>query len=555
MTFRPTRADDERGAVMIIATVGIVLAMISAALAVDLGRLAADKRADQKLADLGALDASRNVNAACQRAKDSMQRHGLARATLVCNEAIPPTNAAGDDVLLGTISAAGTFIPDLTGKVVQVKVRSSFSAAFPFVSGPDRTSGKAMAAIEDKAQVSVGSTLANFSAASLPVLNPVLTQFLGLTPPAALSLVSYQGLAQGSVSINEIAAADASLGTPSQLLNTSVSLKKVALATIQALNNRGAGDTAAVAAMTALATFASNIDSSINVKLSDMVGIQQPASDAALASQLNVFDLIVGSGETATAAKVITGTNFIDVPGLTLGIPGLTSSTLRLWVIQAPQISMLGRARCSPPLTGTCDTVAKTVQIKLDLSTHITLGTPAVAAVPPVCVALVCTPGVPAVPAVTTLDLGLPISVSAAKATASLTDISACSPASSTASVRVDTEASTVSGTAAITVPPLGSVPLTNISLAQGTTSPQLVFTGPPFPTASQPAASQGLDLTGLTTGVPVLAPVVKPLLDPVLTNINNTLFTPLFNGLGLSFAGADTTVLQIVCGVPALLG
>ncbi|MDQ4089729.1 MAG: hypothetical protein M3163_05445, partial [Actinomycetota bacterium] len=53
------RRPDERGAVLVLAVVGVVLAMIASALAVDLGFLAQEARTDQKVADLAALDAVR----------------------------------------------------------------------------------------------------------------------------------------------------------------------------------------------------------------------------------------------------------------------------------------------------------------------------------------------------------------------------------------------------------------------------------------------------------------------------------------------------------------
>ena len=44
---------------LILAAFGLMLAMIASALSIDLGRLAQDKRNDQKVADIAALDAVR----------------------------------------------------------------------------------------------------------------------------------------------------------------------------------------------------------------------------------------------------------------------------------------------------------------------------------------------------------------------------------------------------------------------------------------------------------------------------------------------------------------
>jgi Flp pilus assembly protein TadG len=56
---RRKTARDEHGAVVVIAAIGMVLAMIAAALAVDLGTLAQVARRNQKVADLAAIDAVR----------------------------------------------------------------------------------------------------------------------------------------------------------------------------------------------------------------------------------------------------------------------------------------------------------------------------------------------------------------------------------------------------------------------------------------------------------------------------------------------------------------
>ncbi len=59
MRSRLVRSREERGSILVLSTVGMVLAMISAGLAVDLGTLAHEARRAQKVADLAALDAAR----------------------------------------------------------------------------------------------------------------------------------------------------------------------------------------------------------------------------------------------------------------------------------------------------------------------------------------------------------------------------------------------------------------------------------------------------------------------------------------------------------------
>ena len=51
----------ERGAVLVLAVPAVVVCIAAAALGIDIGRVALDKRSDQRVADLAALDAARAV--------------------------------------------------------------------------------------------------------------------------------------------------------------------------------------------------------------------------------------------------------------------------------------------------------------------------------------------------------------------------------------------------------------------------------------------------------------------------------------------------------------
>ncbi|MDQ3977960.1 MAG: hypothetical protein M3314_00185 [Actinomycetota bacterium] len=523
------RRRDERGAVLFLAVAGVILSTIAAALAVDLGRLAAEKRTDQKVADLAALDGVRGL-------PDDLAVAAAVDGSLSRNS-FPFSDAGFDRVVeIGYIDGANGFVVSNTRKeAVRVTVVSPHKNTF--LPGERTVSAAAVATADGRAQLWIGSNAANFDSSSIPVLNPVLTQFLGLNPATTLSLVGYQGLANGSVSLREIAAADASLGTPDQLLNSTVNVKKLALATVQALNNRPGSDTAAVAARTALGSFASNIDTAMTVRLLDLLAVQQPASDAVLDSQINVFDLIVGAGQASTAAKIASGQNFISVPGLTVGIPNLASSTLKLWVIEAPRISVLGPASCNPALTGPCVTNVQTAQVQVELNTRISVGAGCPGSL--LCVA----------------DLQLPFVISAAKGTASLTAVRCGAAAGlSEADVRIDTAGADVraSGSARLGIAPAVPLALGPMPVVAG--QEFKTFSGPPFPTAVQSASAQGLVLKNLISAVPVLGPVLG-VVNPVLDDIDARILAPLFKGLGLSFAGADVKTLQILCGTPTLVG
>ena len=101
------RRRDERGAMLILAAVGLVLAMIFAALAIDIGFLAADKRTDQKFADLAALDASRDLTNIQALADASVARNYVGQ-----RDAIPTTLAE-----LVAPDGTGNYVPSADRQV------------------------------------------------------------------------------------------------------------------------------------------------------------------------------------------------------------------------------------------------------------------------------------------------------------------------------------------------------------------------------------------------------------------------------------------------------
>jgi uncharacterized membrane protein len=527
---------NERGAILVMSVAGVVLAIISAALAIDLGFLAHEARVDQKVADLAVISAIRVLPAnPTVAAQQSATRNSF------------PFASPGYGLLVqwgpsktGPWSSATTDLAAATA--VRVTATSPHTNNFPFVPGGQSTSRSAIGTLGSKAQFSVGSKLADLNSGDNTVLNRVSSAILGTSSPVNLTVVGYQGLASGTVSLADLVAADPSLGTPDSLLTSNITVKKLALATLTALNNKAAGgDTVAAAAATPLATFANNINTNLMVKLGDILDIEQPADPASIAAktQFSVFDLITGAGE----AGMFTGTNAVSIPNLTLGIAGLATETMKLTIIEPPKISAFGPARFDAS-TGTWATTAHTAQVKLELNSHITVGT---------CIVL-C------------VDLQMPLTVSAAKATGSLTQIT-CAAGSSTQQASINVVTTGANGTAdnVLTVKvatlPLSLPPIisTNVGLAGGTTSPDLSFSGPPYPTAVQSTAATGAGLTTATTSQFTVLGAnlgsVLGLLNPVTTAIDSQILAPTFNALGLSVGGADIKVMRIDCAVPSIAG
>lgn len=542
-----SRRKDEHGAVMVMAVGAVVFAMIIGALAIDLGRLAQTKRFDQKVADLAALDASRMLpdSAAVKlAAEESATRNGFPWTT-------SNFSMSGSDlnVCLGTMTG-DTFTAGAgctTGTVVRVQANSAFKTAFPFVRGPGGVNANAAAGTQDVAGFSLGSTLASLTVDDETTINRLFDALLGTSPDIDLDVLSYQGLANGFVSINELVAADATLGTPDQLLNSTVTLRRLAEAAVIALDTKGDdGDTAAATASTVLASFAASIDTALDLKLSDIMSIQQPGNNAALDGQINVFDLLTTGAQNA---QLLNGVNVLSIPSLTVSVPGLVQSDLTLHLIEAPRLAF-GPARADAASPTGWTTWAQTAQLGVELNTRITVGTG------PICV-LVCLPPLLAV------TLEMPIVIDAAKATGSLTAVRCQSdPDDSEVDILVDTLATEARSALDLTVAVSGlNVPVdvvdAEVPLLGGTES--LTFTGP-FPTDIQSTAATGLGLsTALTAELSVLGGLINvgdvlALLEPVTTLIDDRILGPIFESLGLSIAGSDVRALAVGCGIPGLL-
>jgi uncharacterized membrane protein len=514
---------DERGAILVMSTVGFVLAVICAALAVDLGTLAQERRRNQKVADLAALDAVRDLANHQTRAQQSAQNPN--------RNAFPTGSGFSVTSLRGRLDGGGNFVVDANGDSVEVTVTSPHKNNF--IPGGATVVAKAVASAEERAQFSIGSNLASFNSDTSTLLNPIFSDYFDTTVNG--TAVGYQGLTQSSVSLGELIAADNSLGTPSQLLTGQTNLRRLAQATYTVLNNRAAGgDAAAANARTLLGQFVTTIDNSLAVSLGDILEFNQPSDPAVAGAQINVFDLLTTAGQQA---QILNGDNVVDVPNLTLNIPGLVTSTLRLHLIEAAKLSPFGAARQDSG--GLWVTRAETAQVAIDLDTTITAGNLNVLGLCVLCV-----------------DLTLPIRVGAAEAVGSLTDIRCASPIDdSEIDVGVETMAANTTAAANLRVRTLvldQTLP-TSASVPFGGGSDTLTFTGP-YPTGVQSTGAVGLSFatllgTQLNTPVGVTLSAVLNLLNPTLNAIDSRIMGPLFDALGLSAGNADVRGLRVACG------
>ena len=520
------RSRNERGAVIIIVIPAMVMAIFACALGVDVGRIAVDKRNDQGVADVAALDAARALSSlvstlpyatyqsmAQTEAAASAVRNGFTRSdqhiTATVGSLNPLTNA---------FSASGnTAVQVVATSVLKHAFVSSSSnlqaTSVAKISYIDGVGGSAMAAF------SVGSTLVSLDT-SKSRLDPMLKTMLGAS--GSFSAVSYDGLASANLSVAKLQtallAAGLNVGTPTQLLTSDIKVTDLLHAAATALTSQGSN----VAAAEVNDLINTTIASSLTVKLGQLLNIASPSDAAALSGTFNIYQLVVGSAEIAN------GSNFVSIPLTGVNLGSLAGVSLSAKVI-------------SPATTaiGPVGTTAENTQIAMKVNVDVPLG----GILPVAHVALTYT---------------------TAEAHGTLTSI-VCGPSPSIG-INANASAVAVSGVATTLV---GNMNISSSVAQTGTTA--LSFSHPsefaPTTTKHIGVANNGISLSTVTvsgTGATVaLAPVLQLALPSVLLTLDvalQPLIRPLFAALGLDLSSADIAALGIYpspsnCSGPPALG
>ncbi len=543
---RLAKPRDERGAMLVLSALGLVLAMIFTALAVDIGFLAADKRTDQKIADMAALDSSRDlagVATLCGGGAPITDPTSNCPAVVSAkrNNFIPDAKNKVRAELV-TPNAAGTdYVPSAGGRYVRVTIDSPRKPFFPFVGNDERTvTARAVAGSEPEAEFSVGSTLASLDVQQ-GALDAILGPMLGLSN-TNLSAVSYNGLASGNVNLRalqtNLLAAGYGVGTTEQLLNTQIKAADLIAATALALGQKSPPDTVAQLELNKIPI--GLIPNIKTVALGELISLSQPGNDSALDATLNAFEIVSG------AAQVANGTNFVNVPGVNVTIPG-TFLTGPLGTISTSLSVIEPAQRAKGPVL---ITKARTSQVKLRLHVDL-LQTGALALLAPV-----------------VLDLDF----TAGSAEGTLMEIDC--DATPGISVSATTSGAGVGGTATV-LGALGGTLALNGTLAGTVAGPPMRFNYPtqfmppvgPSP-YSQHVGAASLDLTpanitatpvppvGLLTGLvdPVLD-ILMPIILTAYDNLASPLMGPILKTLGLDLAGADVSAIDIFKPPPSCSG
>jgi len=516
-----------------------------AAFAVDIGVQRVARRDVQAVADVVALDLARQLDGRTYSVLQPLMQ-GLADKSLARNGTGAGTVSVS--VQLGKLSDGswsasnpGAYFTAITsnagGLPSAVKVTASTSVNLNLHGGKGGAVRHAIARSQSSACFRLGSFAARV-ATSGSLLNGLLNDSLNLT------VVGYQGLATSSITLGALAT-ELGVGSPEELMALhNVSLGTLFTAAAHVLQSNG-GSSANVTLLNSMASssFSGVIHTQIN--MSDLFNLTT-GSDSAFATSLNLYDLV------ATTAFVANGTNFLAIPNLTVGIPGLAPSavTASLKVIQAPERAC-----------GSTGATLTTSQVTLNLSVNL----PAT--------------NIPIALGLLTTSSTLTATVNLAQATGTLTKIQ-CGPGATdggidvqvasalskvTTSLHVDIKslgipAATVDTGAGSTL--LGSTSTVSIHVPPDTyNTPK--STGPPatFSTMNN-IISSDVHLLGLSLGlvgnvvVGINTGIIQAYVNPFIANLNNLLTVPLTQALGLRIAGADVfAVDHPECGDVALAG
>lgn len=350
---RRTGRRGERGAIIPMVAMLLVVLIPSTALAVDLGMQRVVRRDMQAMADVVALDLVRLVDG-----RTAAQIRSGYNGLSTLDAALVKSVARNDDALGGTPTvtvklafmnptthqldkmvgpggkmitkeALGSEVPTALEVVAQGTIEFAFH---PGRGGATRTS---IAVPAPSTCFRLGSFAAGVS---LSEANLLVSLLPGLVNNSTLSAtaVGYQGLGALNLSLLDLVGVRSlGVGTPDALLELGgLTLGQFYAAVASAVQAKG-GPTASVTLLQQLSTKA-NLTSHIAIR--DVLNIAA-GDTAALATTFNVLDLVTG------AAYAANGTNSIAVPLLTTQIPGLTSLTTSLVVGDKPKLACGGKGK------------------------------------------------------------------------------------------------------------------------------------------------------------------------------------------------------------------
>lgn len=535
MARRRDRRADERGAVAVLMGVGIALLLvIISAFAVDLGMQRTARRDMQALADVVALDLSRNLDGRSATALASTMDSEMAKSL----ERNADTVGTAPDLewQLGKFKdgnfavVSGSAVPN----AVQVRANTTVGFALGRLTGMDSGDAHrtAIAQSEGGACYALGSYAARLNTAKSPLLSTLLGP---LGSNINVSAIDYNGLATTKISLLDLIGVNLGAGTLEELVqgNQLVSLGQFYVATASVLSKNG--QAAAASVLQAMSVGLNNV----KLNAGDLIDLGTTGSNG-LDADLNLLDLVTA------AAAAATGTNALVIPQASVNLGPLANVGVNLSAIEAPKLAC-GRKNDT-------SSKAESTQVKINLSAKalnlnlLLAGT----------------------------DVELSGSVNVAQAVGQLTDVR-CSPTGLTIqvgngllSVDLKLQVTVYANVLGIKIPVVGG-PITIkgqstsggdavIEIANDSDYDQLSEVGAgssglPVLTVN----TSGLALIGLPVGIvlgPIVNTLVSGLVNPLVSSLDSALLTPLLGALGADLSGADIRKFRTPkCDAPKLVG
>jgi len=399
------RADGDRGAVLPIVALSLVVLMVTTAFSLDIGRQILRRRQAQAVADLVAIDLGRQIDGRTTCAIESDPQWDQTRVDGANRNEFPPSGLTA--VLGRWDDATRTFTPTTCNEApTSVQVNAADDVDFYFarvigitsghvsrdgvasVVGPTNCTSQCNQERGTHAWGWLGSVVAGFQYYNEPSVNPqynlaaqlraqvmdaVLYAQFGMSnggpvgaPPVGLGLdaVGYKGLANGYFTLGDLASA-AGFGSVNELLAANMSARDLANAMITALNAQGTA--ADLTAATVLGTFANHVSNSATLTLGDFMSVNEGNSSNAADYAVNALQLLSAAGE------MIDGKNFFSTT-IATSIPGVTSLPIKVAIIEGPQMwdNVAGNGPCTADnLEAGCG--PRTAQVRVSTSIPVTL--------------------------------------------------------------------------------------------------------------------------------------------------------------------------------------
>jgi uncharacterized membrane protein len=531
------RRRDEQGIIAVVVSIITCFTLIPlAAFAVDIGVQRVARRDMQALADVVALDLAREIDG---RTYSQLQGHLQTWADTSADRnskfgtatVVAPELGIVDEANYDTTDADAVFTPvlsDADGIPNAVRVTASTTVDFSIHSGSGGAARSAIAMSSASACFRIGSFALHLNSEKSALLNALVGDALNL------SAISYTGLANANISLGALST-ELGVGTPDELVDLDdLSLNQLFQASAHVLASDG-GEAADVALLNTLAS--ANFSSLSHIALGDLFAIET-GSGAALASSINLFDLV------AASAFLANGTNALAVPSVTAGVPGVAGVTASLHVIQAP-ILKCGHVGASQP----------TSQITLDAT--FTLANTNILGLTASSKVFVHVDVAEATGTLTKIVCGMPegIDVSVASSLSQLgaslaTDLKLLGVAMVHVDGGVGTTAPGATNTVQIRIPP--NAYDEPVSSGSGVVLPTMVLDD--LHATVLAVLPLGVTVSGVLSGV--LSSIVTPTVNPLITNFNNQITGPLSKLLGLELAGADVFAVQTpTCADVSMVG